>query len=166
MGLSIPVDRRTTTPWRAVPWRPEDGRSAMASVRLRVNGQDRTVQADGNTMLQFALRDDLDLTGTKFGCGAAQCGCCTVHLDGQPVRSCVTPVAAAVGKEITTIEGLASADALHLPVTEPAPGPLLARQRRAGQRPGTRDGARRTGGGGRPRPRLVPGTAACQQPAD
>jgi isoquinoline 1-oxidoreductase alpha subunit len=85
----------------------------MASVQLRVNGQDRTVQADGNTMLQFALRDDLDLTGTKFGCGAAQCGCCTVHLDRQPVRSCVTPVAAAVGKEITTIEGLASPDALH-----------------------------------------------------
>ena len=85
----------------------------MASVQLRVNGQDCTVQADGDTMLQFALRDDLDLTGTKFGCGAAQCGCCTVHLDGQPVRSCVTPVAAAVGKEITTIEGLASPDALH-----------------------------------------------------
>jgi isoquinoline 1-oxidoreductase subunit alpha len=85
----------------------------MASVQLRVNGQDRTVQAEGNTVLQFALRDDLDLTGTKFGCGAAECGCCTVHLDGQPVRSCVTPVAAAVGKEITTIEGLAPPDALH-----------------------------------------------------
>ena len=80
----------------------------MATVTLRVNGQDRLVPADGNGMLQFALRDDLGLTGTKFGCGQAQCGCCTVLMDGRPVRSCVTSVTAAVGKDITTIEGLSS----------------------------------------------------------
>jgi isoquinoline 1-oxidoreductase subunit alpha len=85
----------------------------MASVRLRVNGQDRTVPEDGATTLQFALRDDLGLTGTKFGCGQAQCGCCTVLVDGEPTRSCVTSVASVVGKEITTIEGLGSLEALH-----------------------------------------------------
>ena len=85
----------------------------MATATLRVNGQDRTVPADSNGTLQFALRDDLGLTGTKFGCGAAQCGCCTVLLDGQPVRSCVTPVSRAVGKDITTIEGLAPPGGLH-----------------------------------------------------
>lgn len=74
---------------------------------LKVNGKSYTVPPGGATMLQFALRDDLGLTGTKFGCGQAQCGCCTVLLDGQPVRSCVTPTAAAVGREVTTIEGLA-----------------------------------------------------------
>src|ERR687893_528289 len=86
---------------------------AMPSVELRVNGQSRTLPDGANATLQFALRDDLGLTGTKFGCGVAQCGCCTVLLDGQPVRSCVTPVAAAIGKEITTIEGLASTGGLH-----------------------------------------------------
>jgi isoquinoline 1-oxidoreductase alpha subunit len=86
----------------------------MATITLKVNGQERTVPADLADPLQFALRDDLGLTGTKFGCGMAQCGCCTVLLDGQPVRSCVTPVTSAVGKEITTIEGLApSPDTLH-----------------------------------------------------
>jgi isoquinoline 1-oxidoreductase subunit alpha len=85
----------------------------MATVTLRINGQDRTVPADNNGMLQFALRDDLGLTGTKFGCGQAQCGCCTVLMDGKPVRSCVTSVSAAVGKDITTIEGLGSPAALH-----------------------------------------------------
>ena len=86
----------------------------MATITLKVNGQERTVPADLAYPLQFALRDDLGLTGTKFGCGMAQCGCCTVLLDGQPVRSCVTPVTSAVGKEITTIEGLApSPDTLH-----------------------------------------------------
>jgi isoquinoline 1-oxidoreductase alpha subunit len=86
----------------------------MATITLKVNGQARSVPADLAYPLQFALRDDLGLTGTKFGCGMAQCGCCTVLLDGQPVRSCVTPVTSAVGKEITTIEGLApSPDTLH-----------------------------------------------------
>ena len=80
---------------------------------LRVNGQDLALPADGNATLQFALRDDLGLTGTKFGCGVGQCGCCTVLVDGQPTRSCVTQVADVVGKNITTIEGLGTPDNLH-----------------------------------------------------
>ena len=85
----------------------------MASLELRVNGETRTLSVEGTTPLQFALRDDLGLTGTKFGCGVSQCGCCTVLVDGRPVRSCVTPVANVVGKEITTIEGLAPPGGLH-----------------------------------------------------
>ena len=86
----------------------------MATITLKVNGQARTVPADLAYPLQFALRDDLGLTGTKFGCGMSQCGCCTVLVDGQPVRSCITPVTSVVGRQITTIEGLApSADSLH-----------------------------------------------------
>lgn len=83
----------------------------MADLSLRVNGKDVTVSS-ANTMLQFVLRDDLGMTGTKFGCGMAQCGCCTVHLDGEPVRSCMTPLAQAAGKKVTTIEGL-SPDLSH-----------------------------------------------------
>ena len=78
----------------------------MASVTLVVNGTRRDVDAPGDTPLLWILRDTLDLTGTKFGCGMAQCGACTVHLDGAPVRSCSVPVSAAAGKRITTIEGL------------------------------------------------------------
>jgi isoquinoline 1-oxidoreductase subunit alpha len=78
----------------------------MASVTLVVNGRRRDVDAPGDTPLLWILRDTLDLTGTKFGCGMAQCGACTVHLDGAPVRSCSVPVSAAAGKRITTIEGL------------------------------------------------------------
>jgi isoquinoline 1-oxidoreductase subunit alpha len=74
---------------------------------LTVNGQSTTVDADPSTPILWALRDNLGLTGTKFGCGMAQCGACTVHLDGQPVRGCVTPLAAAAGKKITTIEAMA-----------------------------------------------------------
>jgi aerobic-type carbon monoxide dehydrogenase small subunit (CoxS/CutS family) len=85
----------------------------MTAFTLRVNGQDLSVATDGNATLQFALRDDLGLTGTKFGCGVGQCGCCTVLVDGRPMRSCVTPVSSVVGKEITTIEGLGTADSLH-----------------------------------------------------
>jgi isoquinoline 1-oxidoreductase subunit alpha len=85
----------------------------MTAFTLRVNGQDLSVATDGNATLQFALRDDLGLTGTKFGCGVGQCGCCTVLVDGRPTRSCVTPVSSVVGKEITTIEGLGTADSLH-----------------------------------------------------
>ena len=73
---------------------------------LLINGKSRTVDADPNTPLLWVIREHLQLTGTKFGCGAAQCGACTVHLDGQPVRSCQTTVAQAAGKKITTIEGL------------------------------------------------------------
>jgi isoquinoline 1-oxidoreductase subunit alpha len=73
---------------------------------LKLNGRDTTVSADPTTPLLWALRDDLGLTGTKFGCGMAQCGACTVHLNGAPVRSCVTPLAAAAGAAVTTIEGV------------------------------------------------------------
>ena len=75
-------------------------------VTLRVNGVSRTVDVDPDTPLLWVLRDDLRLTGTKFGCGVAQCGACTVHIDGQAVRSCVTPVAAVRGREVVTIEGV------------------------------------------------------------
>ena len=73
---------------------------------LLINGKSRTVDADPDTPLLWVLREHLQLTGTKFGCGMAQCGACTVHLDGQAVRSCQTTVAQAAGKKITTIEGL------------------------------------------------------------
>ncbi len=81
-------------------------------VNLRVNGQKRTVDVSPDMPLLWALRDELDLKGTKFGCGAAMCGACTVHVDGVPTRSCVIPAAAVQGKEIKTIEGL-SADGTH-----------------------------------------------------
>jgi isoquinoline 1-oxidoreductase alpha subunit len=76
-------------------------------LELTVNGKQVQVDAPGEMPLLWVLRDLLGLTGTKFGCGAAQCGACTVHLEGQPVRSCVLPVSAAAGKRVTTIEGLA-----------------------------------------------------------
>ena len=75
-------------------------------MKLTVNGVEREVSAPSDMPLLWALRDLLGLTGTKFGCGIAQCGACTVHLDGVAKRSCVTPVSAAAGKKITTIEGL------------------------------------------------------------
>ena len=73
---------------------------------LVVNGRSRSVDVPGDTPLLWVLRDALGLTGTKFGCGMALCGACTVHLDGKPIRSCAIPVAALEGKRITTIEGL------------------------------------------------------------
>lgn len=78
------------------------------SVTLRVNGVDQQVDASPDTPLLWVIRDHLNLTGTKFGCGLAQCGACTVHMEGQPIRSCVTPVSGVAGKDITTIEGLAT----------------------------------------------------------
>src|SRR5687767_7142598 len=81
-------------------------------IKLTVNGQSQDVEVAGETPLLWVLRDTLGLTGTKFGCGMAQCGACTVHLDGAPTRACVTPVSAAAGKPITTIEGL-SPDRSH-----------------------------------------------------
>jgi isoquinoline 1-oxidoreductase alpha subunit len=75
-------------------------------VSFIVNGKTREVGAAPDTPLLWVLRDSLHLTGTKFGCGIAQCGACTVHLDGQPVRSCSTPVSAAAGKKVTTVEGI------------------------------------------------------------
>jgi nicotinate dehydrogenase subunit A len=81
----------------------------MARVTLQVNGAARVVDVDDpNTPLLYVLRNDLELTGAKFGCGLAQCGACTVHVDGQAVRSCAMPVSAVVGRPITTIEGLGS----------------------------------------------------------
>jgi isoquinoline 1-oxidoreductase alpha subunit len=74
--------------------------------RLTVNGKSREVDADPSTPLLWVIRDSLGMTGTKFGCGAALCGACTVHLDGKPVRSCSTPLSAAAGKKITTIEAI------------------------------------------------------------
>ena len=82
-------------------------------ISLNINGVQREVEADADMPLLWALRDILQLTGTKYGCGIAQCGACTVHLDGQPIRSCSIPVSAAVGSRITTIEGLAKGEELH-----------------------------------------------------
>lgn len=73
---------------------------------LKVNGTTYSVDVEPETPLLWVLRDNIGLTGTKFGCGIAQCGVCTVHVDGQPMRSCITPASIAVGREITTIEGL------------------------------------------------------------
>ena len=76
------------------------------AVHLTINGEARTLAADPDTPLLWALRDELHLTGTKFGCGMAQCGACTVHVNGQPMRACVTPVSMLEGAKVTTIEGL------------------------------------------------------------
>jgi isoquinoline 1-oxidoreductase alpha subunit len=81
--------------------------------RLTINGKTSEVNVDPTTPLLWAIREQVGLTGTKYGCGIAQCGSCTVHIDGQAVRSCVMPVSAAVGKRITTIEGLAANGVLH-----------------------------------------------------
>ncbi len=82
-------------------------------IKLKVNGQYHTVNVDPETPLLWVLRDTLGLTGTKFGCGIAQCGACTVHVDGETRRSCVTPVRAVAGRAVTTIEGLGDGDSLH-----------------------------------------------------
>ena len=83
------------------------------ALSLTVNGERRTLEVDLNTPLLWVIRDELGLKGTKFGCGAGLCGACTVHLDGQPVRSCSTPVEMAEGKSVTTIEGLGTEAKLH-----------------------------------------------------
>jgi nicotinate dehydrogenase subunit A len=82
------------------------------TIALRVNGQDRTVQAEPDSMLLYALRDNLGLHGPKFGCGLAQCGACTVIMDGNAIRSCVTPLSTASG-QITTLEGLGTVEDPH-----------------------------------------------------
>jgi len=78
---------------------------------IKVNGATHSVDIDDDTPLLWALRDNLGLTGTKFGCGVAQCGACTVYVDGKPMRSCVTPVSALEGREVTTIEAIAGREA-------------------------------------------------------
>jgi nicotinate dehydrogenase subunit A len=86
----------------------------MANVTLRVNGREQTIDADDADMpLLYALRDNMALHGPKFGCGLGQCGACTVIVDGNAVRSCQMPVSRAAGREIVTLEGLGSPEALH-----------------------------------------------------
>jgi aerobic-type carbon monoxide dehydrogenase small subunit (CoxS/CutS family) len=85
----------------------------MATIRLAVNGKPYTVDADPQTSLLSVLREQLDLTGSKYGCGEGQCGACTVLIDGKAQRSCVTKVTAVSQKQITTIEGLANGEQLH-----------------------------------------------------
>lgn len=83
------------------------------AITLRVNGQEHSLDLDPSTPLLYALSDDLELRGPKFGCGLGQCGACTVHVDGQAVRSCITPVARVEGAEIVTLESLGSPEAPH-----------------------------------------------------
>jgi len=83
-------------------------------IKLKVNGKDQSVDVSPDTPLLWVVRESFGYTGTKFGCGMAQCGACTIHLDGEAVRSCVTPVSRAVGKEVITIEGLSPAFARPL----------------------------------------------------
>ena len=78
------------------------------TIRFNVNGKNVDVKAEADTPLLWVIRDEIGLTGTKFGCGMALCGACTVHLDGVPVRSCSTPVSAAAGKKVSTIESLSA----------------------------------------------------------
>ena len=85
----------------------------MAKITLRVNGKSQTVDAEPEMPLLYALRNDLQLNGPKFGCGLAQCGACTVIMDGVAIRSCVTPVAASQNKAVTTLEGLGNTKKLH-----------------------------------------------------
>ncbi|AEI48181.1 (2Fe-2S)-binding protein [Runella slithyformis] len=85
----------------------------MAAISLNVNGKKYSLDVDPQMPLLWAIRDFVGLKGTKFGCGIAQCGACTVHLEGKPTRSCVLPVQAVIGKKITTIEGLGTEANLH-----------------------------------------------------
>ena len=84
----------------------------MAPIKFRMNGKNHSLEVDPGTPLLWVIRDKLGLTGTKYSCGMGLCGCCTVHVDGRPTRSCITPVSTVSGKEITTIEGL-GANGLH-----------------------------------------------------
>ena len=85
----------------------------MAKISLRVNGKTQTVEVEPEMPLLYALRNDLQLNGPKFGCGLAQCGACTVIMDGNAIRSCVTPVSAAQNKPVTTLEGLGNTKKMH-----------------------------------------------------
>jgi isoquinoline 1-oxidoreductase alpha subunit len=82
-------------------------------ITLNVNGREHSVDVDPDTPLLWVIRENLGLNGTKFGCGISQCGACTVHLNGAPIRSCIMPVSSAAGAKITTIEGIAGDEALH-----------------------------------------------------
>ena len=85
----------------------------MAKLSLRVNGKNQTIDAEPDMPLLYALRNDLQLNDPKFGCGLAQCGACTIIMDGNAIRSCVTPVSAAQNKPVTTLEGLGSTKKMH-----------------------------------------------------
>ena len=85
----------------------------MAKISLRINGKNQTIDAEPDMPLLYALRNDLQLNGAKFGCGLAQCGACTVIMDGNAIRSCVTPVSATQNKSITTLEGLGTTKKMH-----------------------------------------------------
>ena len=85
----------------------------MAKISLRINGKNQTIDAEPDMPLLYALRNDLQLNGPKFGCGLAQCGACTVIMDGNAIRSCVTPVSAAQNKPVTTLEGLGNTKKMH-----------------------------------------------------
>ena len=85
----------------------------MAKISLRVNGKNQVVDAEPDMPLLYALRNDLQLNGPKFGCGLAQCGACTVVMDGNAIRSCVTPISAVQNKAVTTLEGLGTTKKLH-----------------------------------------------------
>jgi isoquinoline 1-oxidoreductase subunit alpha len=85
----------------------------MAETTIKVNGQEVTVPVEEDATLLWVLRDDLKMKGTKYGCGMAECGACTVLIDGQPGRACITPLSAIAGKEVTTIEGIGDAENPH-----------------------------------------------------
>jgi nicotinate dehydrogenase subunit A len=85
----------------------------MARISLKVNGKTQIIDSEPDMPLLYALRNDLQLNGPKFGCGLAQCGACTVIMDGNPIRSCITPVSAAQNKAVTTLEGLGSTKKMH-----------------------------------------------------
>ncbi len=85
----------------------------MASIKFTVDGRSATVSADPNMPLLYALRNDLRMSNPHFGCGLAQCGACTVHLDGEPIRSCVMPLSAVAGKKVTTLQGLGTPEKPH-----------------------------------------------------
>lgn len=85
----------------------------MAETTIRVNGEEVTVPVADDSTLLWVLRDDLKMKGTKYGCGMAECGACTVLINGEPGRACITPLSAVVGKEVTTIEGIGTEDKLH-----------------------------------------------------
>jgi len=88
-------------------------REANEMIRLSINGKAHNVDVDPNTPLLWAIREQVGLTGTKYGCGVAQCGACTVHIDGTPIRACSIPVGSVGNRKITTIEGLAAGGKLH-----------------------------------------------------